>query len=87
MKALLFSSGIDNPESIEIQKLLTSLKQNSISINKIDINTRRGSEMGSTYEILSVPALVLLREDGGVQGIWQSDMPSSDQLHEAIGFI
>ncbi len=87
MKAILFSLGIANPKSIEIQKLLASLKQNSISISEIDINTRRGSEMGSTYDILSAPALVILREDGVVQGSWQDQLPDNDEIHEAVGYV
>ncbi len=87
MKAILFSSGIANPKSVKIQKLLSSLKQNSISISEIDINTRRGSEMGSTYDILSVPALVILREDGVVQGSWHGELPGNDEIHKAVGYV
>ncbi len=87
MKAILFNTSESEPAKNEISRLTTNLLKNNITLDQIDFSSRRGSDLAASYDILAVPALVLLREDGGVQGIWQSDMPSSDQLHEAIGFI
>lgn len=72
---------------IELEQLQQKLQEDHLPIQKIDVESRRGSEMAESYEIMVAPALVLLREDGVAQAAWQSDLPTTDQLQMAIGYI
>lgn len=88
MKALLFYQQSElGVAEIEIDQLERKLDEDRLPIEKIDVESRRGSEMAEIYNIMVAPALVLLREDGVAQAEWQSDLPTNDQLQSAIGFV
>ncbi len=88
MKALLFYQQSElGVAEIELGQLERKLDEDRLPIEKIDVESRRGSEMAESYAIMVAPALVLLREDGVAQAAWQSDLPTNDQLQSAIGYI
>lgn len=88
MKALLFYQPSETGVAeIELGQLEQKLDEDRLPIEKINVESRRGSEMAQSYDIMIAPALVLLREDGAAQAAWQSDLPTIDQLQSAIGFV
>lgn len=88
MKALLFTHPSEHGlNELEIDQLKEKLSINHMPIEQIDIDTTLGSEIAQSYDVLDAPALVLLREDGVAQGFWQTDLPTDNQLHSALGYI
>ena len=88
MKALLFTHPSEHGiNEIELGQLEEKLAISYTPVEQIDIDTRNGSEIAQSYDVLDAPALVLLREDGVAQGFWQTDLPTDSQLHSALGYI
>jgi hypothetical protein len=88
MKALVFYTPSDvGIAEIELEQLEQKLDEDRLPVEKVDLESRRGSELAQSFDIMVAPALVLLREDGAAQALWQSDLPTSDQLHAAIGYV
>ncbi len=47
----------------------------------LSLNTREGSAMASLYDVLQYPSLLVLRDDGYVQKIWQGEqLPLLDEV-------
>ena len=73
MKALLFTHPSEHGiNEIELGQLEEKLAISHTPVEQIDIDTRNGSEIAQSYDVLDAPALVLLREDGVAQGFWQT---------------
>ncbi|MCX6804816.1 MAG: hypothetical protein NT111_02275 [Patescibacteria group bacterium] len=88
MKVILFTNGkISSTNDYKLRQLDAVFKSSKISLETIDTQTKLGGDMASSYGIMDYPSLVIVREDGGVQGFWQADLPSRDQLSQAIGYL
>lgn len=74
-------------EEIELDQLKEKLRVRKTPVQEINLDTRRGSEIAKTYDILDSPALVLMREDGVAQAFWQTDLPTDNQLQSAYAYI
>ena len=50
-------------------------------IEMLSLETRDGAAMASLYDILHFPALIVLRDDGQVENMWQGEMlPLMDEV-------
>ncbi len=88
MKALLFIHHTElGLEEAELDQLKSKLSINHTQIEQIDIDSQQGSEIARAYDVMDAPALVLMREDGVAQAFWQTDLPTDNQLHAALGYI
>ncbi len=88
MKALLFTHNTEQGlEEVELDQLKEKLSINHTPIEQIDIDTHMGGEIARSYDVMDAPALVLMREDGVAQAFWQTDLPTDNQLHAALGYI
>lgn len=88
MKALLFIHHTElGLEEVELDQLKGKLSINHTPIEQIDIDSQQGSEIARAYDVMDAPALVLMREDGVAQAFWQTDLPTDNQLHAALGYI
>lgn len=88
MKALLFTHPNEHGlEEIELDQLKNKLSISHTTIDQIDIDSKLGSEIARSYDVLDAPALVLMREDGVAQAFWQTDLPTDNQLQSALGYI
>ncbi len=88
MKALVFYRKSDtNRLKLELGELKKNLAISRIASQDIDADSRNGAGMTVAYDIMSFPAVLLMREDGVVQKVWQGTIPSNNEIHESIGFI
>lgn len=88
MKALLFANAKDlSSPSESIKTLKRNLTVNDVQIEEIDASSSDGSQRAMSYDVMSFPALVLLREDGVVQDMWQGDMPDYGIISQSVGHI
>ena len=88
MKALLFISSKDiRTPSQTIIQLKKNLSVNDVQIEEVDVDSPDGSQRASSYDAMSFPALVLLREDGALQSIWQGEMPDYGLITQSVGHI
>ena len=88
MKALIFANSTEQRSSApKIAELKKNLTANGIQIELIDSNSTDGSQRASNYDIMSYPALALVREDGAVQGVWQVDLPDYASISQSSGHI
>lgn len=88
MKALLFISSKDiKTPSQNIVQLKKNLLINDVQIEEIDVDSPDGSQRAASYDAMSFPALVLLREDGALQSIWQGEMPDYGLVTQSVGRI
>ncbi len=47
----------------------------------INIDSREGSSLANLYDVLQYPAILVLREDGYAQKVWQGDvLPLMDEV-------
>lgn len=88
MKAILFI----RPQAVDIDKLkLAKLKKdlriNNMTLELEDPSSAKGSDRAQIYDLLDFPALIILREDGGIQGSWQGEIPDYSQISQAAGYI
>lgn len=88
MKALLFTHHQETGlEEVELDQLKDKLHIHKMPVEQIDIDSRQGIEVARAYDVMDAPALVLMREDGIAQAFWQTDLPTDNQLHAALGYI
>ncbi|HSX47654.1 MAG TPA: hypothetical protein VLF63_02665 [Patescibacteria group bacterium] len=53
----------------------------SSTIEIIDIDSREGIAMGTLYDVVSYPAILVTTNDGTVQKIWQGvELPLMDEV-------
>ena len=51
------------------------------NIELVDLNTREGAAMATLYDIVQNPALIVIRDDGGLLKDWQgTQLPLRDEL-------
>lgn len=74
-------------EELELDQLKEKLNIHRMNVEQIDIDSRQGTEIARAYDVLDAPALVFMREDGVAQAFWQTDLPTDNQLHAALGYI
>ena len=88
MRALIFDNktDLDSP-SDNLKNLRKNLKINNLIIEEVNIDSPDGSQRAISYDIMSFPALVLVREDGAVQDIWQGNLPDYGLINQSIGQI
>lgn len=88
MKAILFSNPKANKAyQDKINQTRKQLKLNNVSLEEVDIEHFGVSERAQVYDVVTVPSLVILTEDGAVQGIWQKDLPDYSAISQAIGYL
>ena len=88
MKALVFYRKSDtNRLKLEMNELKKNLAISHITSQDIDADSPAGAGMAEAYDIMSFPAVLLMREDGVAQKVWQGTLPSNNEIHESIGFI
>ncbi len=88
MKAIIFAESKELKSTAQNMKnLRRDLRLNSIKAEDVDINSPDGSQRAELYGAMSFPALVLIREDGAVQDIWQGDLPDYNSISQSIGHI
>ena len=88
MKVILFTNGkISSTNDYKLRQLDPVFKSSKLSLETIDTQAKLGGDMASSYGIMDYPSLVIVREDGGVQGFWQADLPNRDQFSQAIGYL
>ncbi|MSR68177.1 hypothetical protein EXS66_00105 [Candidatus Saccharibacteria bacterium] len=88
MKATLFYSRGDTKKfRLELSELKKNLKLNHVRLSAVDINSASAISTLGAYDILSFPALLLVRDDDTFQAVWQGTLPTSNELHQAIGYI
>ena len=47
----------------------------------LSIDTRDGSAMATLYDVMQYPAILILRNDGNVQKVWQGEtLPLMDEI-------
>lgn len=52
-----------------------------VRLEPLNIDSRDGSATASLYDITSYPAIMVLRDDGGVSMVWQgSQLPLLDEV-------
>lgn len=57
----------------------------NIELELKDLNTSEGDEMAKLYDIVDYPAILVLREDGQVQNVWQgSNLPLLDEVESYV---
>lgn len=88
MRALIFDNktDLDSP-SENLKNLKKNLKINNLIIEEVDIDSPDGSQRAVSYDVMSFPALVLIREDGTVQELWQGNLPDYGLITQSIGQI
>lgn len=87
MKAIIFSKKSSLASSAEIQKLLQTLRVNNIALDSFDADSVRGAQLAETYGVMDLPALVIVSEEGKVQGFWQGNLPSEGEITQSVGYI
>ncbi len=88
MKALVFFRKSDaNRLKLELSELKKNLAVSHITSQGIDADTPTGAGMAEAYDIMSFPSVVMMREDGVAQKVWQGNVPTNNEIHEAIGYI
>jgi len=51
------------------------------SLEMLNVDTRDGSAMASLYDVMQYPAIMILRNDGYIQKVWQGDsLPLMDEV-------
>jgi hypothetical protein len=88
MRALIFATHKEfiNP-SEKIKTLKKSLKINDVLAEEVDVNSPSGSDQAVTYDVMSFPAVALIREDGTVQNLWQGELPDYGIISQSVGHI
>jgi hypothetical protein len=57
------------------------VKEGSINLEVVDVDTRDGMATASLYDIMSYPAIMVLQNDGYMHKLWQGgEMPLMDEL-------
>lgn len=88
MKALLFiNSRSVKDYKLQIDKLKKDLKVHDVFLEEISMDSASGAERAQIYDVINFPAVIILREDGGTQGVWQSEIPDYTQISESVGYI
>ncbi len=53
----------------------------SKDIELLDVDSPKGDEIAKLYDIVQYPAILVLRNDGQLQKMWQgSDLPLADEV-------
>jgi hypothetical protein len=56
-----------------------------VKLEITDIDSREGGALAALYDIMQYPAIMVLRDEGGVQNIWQGGpLPLMD---EVMGYV
>jgi hypothetical protein len=55
-----------------------------VKLDLVSLETRDGAAMASMYDILSYPALMVIKEDGQMQQLWQGEQ--LPLMNEVAGF-
>jgi hypothetical protein len=88
MKAILFiNSRAAKDNQLQINKLKSDLKVHGVILEEVNSESANGSERSQIYDVVSFPAVVITREDGGTQSVWQGEIPDYAQISEAVGYI
>jgi hypothetical protein len=87
MKAIIFTRKDSVRNSADVKKLLQTLRVNGIALDSYDADTVRGAQLAETYGVMDLPAVVLITEEGKVQGFWQGSLPSEGEISQSVGYI
>ena len=49
------------------------LKREQVDNELLDADSPRGIDLAEHYDVLARPAIVLLKDDGAVMGVWQGE--------------
>ncbi|MCL5112905.1 MAG: hypothetical protein M1554_00265 [Patescibacteria group bacterium] len=80
---VLYKKNSEHYSSLEefISKLRQGLEGSSVSVEVSSAETREGNAIASIYDIFSFPAILVLRDDGSVQNLWEGpDFPAIDEI-------
>lgn len=57
------------------------VKEGSVNVEVLDVDTRDGMATASLYDIMSYPAIMVLQNDGYMHKLWQGgEIPLMDEL-------
>ena len=87
MKAIIFSKKDSIGDSFEVKKLLQTLRVNGVALESYDTDSVRGAQLAETYGVMDLPAVVVITEEGKVQGFWQGSLPSEGEISQSVGYI
>ncbi len=54
-------------------------------VELVSLETRDGAAMASLYDVVQFPALMVIKEDGQVQRLWQGEQ--LPLMNEVAGFV
>ncbi|MBP7807448.1 hypothetical protein KA047_03050 [Candidatus Saccharibacteria bacterium] len=59
-------------------------RSQGVKLELVSLETRDGAAMASMYDILSYPAIMVIKEDGQMQQLWQGEQ--LPLMNEVVGF-
>ena len=59
-------------------------RSQGVKLELVSLETRDGAAMASMYDILSYPAIMVIKEDGQMQQLWQGEQ--LPLMNEVAGF-
>jgi hypothetical protein len=88
MRALIFDSkkNLESP-NLNLENLKKNLKLVSVVAEEVNVDSPDGSQRAVSYDVMSFPAIVLIREDGAVQQVWQGELPDYGLIAQSVGQV
>lgn len=85
MKALiLYRPNAEFARSVE-DYVRDYARHRAAEIELVSLDTPRGADMARAYDIVQYPALLVMRDDGGLLKEWQG--PSLPLMNEVAGYL
>ena len=65
-----------------VEEFISNFKSDTtVSLETIDIDSREGSTIATTYDIVQYPAILVMQSDGSLQKMWQgTELPPADEV-------
>ncbi len=75
MTAYVFYTPDNGPEERKVKEFMRELEINKVDTKLIEFESREGIGQRDLYDVMSHPALVLVRLDGSMVAKWQDELP------------
>lgn len=60
--------------------LAHDIERSRVNVELVEADTPQGSHLAELYDLMSRPAVVLVREDGSAVERWQNQLPAASEV-------